>query len=69
MTDQRTIPDDLARWHWLTSKLWVFRLTNGDYTTKAHAQPDQAFDEARAWLRRSALPVQASFLDNQEALV
>ena len=65
----RTIPDDLSCWHWLTSPMRVFRLTNGDYTTKAYGQPNQACDEARAYLRRPVPTVQASFLVDQEACV
>jgi hypothetical protein len=66
MTHDRIIPAALAGWHWMTSAASEFRLTNGDYTTKAYPQPGQACDEARAYLRRAA-SVQTSFLDNQEA--
>jgi hypothetical protein len=66
MTDPRTIPADLARWHWLSNAARVYRLTNGDYTTKAYGRPGQACDEARGYLRRAGI-AQTSFLDNHEA--
>lgn len=41
----RTIPADLNGWHWMSGR--TFRLTNGDHTTTAYADPAHAIADAR----------------------
>lgn len=46
----RTIPADLAGWHWMSGR--TFHLTNGDCTTTAYADPAHAIADARDSLAR-----------------